>query len=307
MEPVKKAPASRLPDKMRLRVGGKVLALSNLDKVLYPAAGFTKAQVLHYYLQAAAVMLPHLAGRALTMKRYPEGVAADSFFEKRCPGHRPEWMPVASNGYCQADDPACLAWLANMAALEIHPQLAPDREPGRPTWLVFDLDPGPPAGILECGRVGLVLRDMLQGMGLASWIKTSGGAGLHCYAPLNTPVSYDQTKSFARRLARVLAQHWPDQVTSEMKKELRRGKVFIDWSQNDVVKTTVSVYSLRAKPQPTVSTPLAWNELQEAIDTSRPERLVFLADQVLERIEKYGDLFREVLTKKQTLPSFSAE
>ena len=294
-----------------VEVGGRQLTLSNLEKVLYPEAGFTKGQVIDYYTRIAPVLVPHLAGRPLTLKRYPNGVAGPFFYEKNCPKHRPPWVattPVFGGrkgetmDYCVADDLPTLVWMANLAALELHPSLSRGSEIGRPTMLVFDLDPGPPAALLECTRVALLLKEVLDGMGLESFVKTSGSKGLQLYAPLNTAVTYDETKAFAHALAKVLEARHPQQVLSLMKKELRTGKVFIDWSQNDEHKTTVSIYSLRARPRPTVSTPVTWDEIAEAGDSGDADHLVFEAPDVLARVEEHGDLFAPVLGLEQRLP-----
>lgn len=294
-----------------IEVEGRQISLSNLDKVLYPKTGFTKGQVIDYYVRVAPVLLPHLSGRPLTLKRYPEGVEGFHFYEKNCPSFRPEWMKTAkiwSPGnnrfmyYCVVEDLPTLVWLANLADLELHVSLsrAPDMQ--RPTVIAFDLDPGAPANIVQCCQVALWIRDIFNRFGIESFPKTSGSKGLQVYVPLNTAVTYDQTKPFARGIARLLEKQYPDQVVSEMKKALRGNKVFVDWSQNDDYKTTVCVYSLRAKDQPTVSTPVTWNEVAHCLKKQDPELLVFNSDHALERVEKYGDLFEPVLKLKQRLP-----
>jgi bifunctional non-homologous end joining protein LigD len=294
-----------------VEVGGRQLKLSNLDKVLYPEAGFTKGQVIDYYTRIAPVLVPHLTGRPLTLKRYPNGVDSQFFYEKNCPKHRPPWVattPVYAGrknelmDYCVADDLPTLVWMANLAALELHPSLSRAPEIQTPTMLVFDLDPGPPAALLECTRVALLLKEVLDELGLRSFAKTSGSKGLQIYAPLNTPVTYDETKPFAHALAKLLEARHPAQVLSLMKKELRTGKVFIDWSQNDEHKTTVSIYSLRARPRPTVSTPVTWDEVADAADRGDAGDLVFEAPDVLERVADDGDLFAPVLELEQHLP-----
>lgn len=298
-----------------VEVEGRQIKLSNLEKVLYPKSGFTKGQVIDYYVRIAPVLLPHLAGRPLTLKRYPEGVEGLHFYEKNCPVYRPEWMKTAkiwSPGnnrfmyYCVVEDLPTLVWLANLADLELHVSLsrAPDMQ--RPTVIAFDLDPGAPANIVQCCQVGLWVRDIFAQFGLESFPKTSGSKGLQVYVPLNTPVSYDQTKPFARAIARLLEDQHPDQVVSEMKKSLRPNKVFVDWSQNDDYKTTVCVYSLRAKDQPIASTPVTWDEVERCLKKADPELLVFTSDVVLKRVEDMGDLFAPVLTLKQTLPKIGA-
>lgn len=296
-----------------VKVGERKLALGNLDKVLYPAAGFVKAQVLDYYRRIASVLLPHLKGRPVTMKRYPEGVAAGYFYEKRCPVYRPRWMHtkrVPSAGppldYCVLDDEAALIWVANLASLELHTFLYTVHDISRPTFIAFDLDPGPPATILECLPLALDMRDRLAAAGLKAFPKTSGGKGLHLYVPLNTPVTFAKTKAFARALARTIEAEHPELAVSKPLKTLRRGKVFIDWSQNDEHKTTVCVYSLRARERPTVSTPVTWKELEAARRKGSDRDLVFEAGDVLERVRRKGDLFAEVLTLRQTLPRAAA-
>jgi bifunctional non-homologous end joining protein LigD len=293
-------------------IEGKQLTLSNLDKVMYPAVGFTKGQVIDYYARIAPVLLPHLEGRPLTMKRYPNGVNGMFFYEKNCPEHRPDWVqtvPVWSEGnkrtmqYCLAQDMATLIWAANLADLELHTSLSLGKEILRPTFIVFDLDPGPPADIVLCCQVGVWVREIFASLGLESFAKTSGSKGLQIYVPLNTAVTYDQTKPFAHELARLLERQHPDLVVSDMKKALRTGKVLVDWSQNDDHKTTVNVYSLRAKERPTVSTPVSWQEVEQCLKKKDPNLLVFTSEQVLERVKKKGDLFEPVLTTKQKLPS----
>jgi bifunctional non-homologous end joining protein LigD len=297
-----------------VEIEGKHLSLTNLDKVLYPAAGFTKGQVIDYYARIAPALLPHLAGRPLTLKRYPGGVDKEFFFEKNATKHRPDWVktaPIWSEGnqrtvnYILADDLPTLVWLANLAAIELHPSLSLANDIDRPTMMVFDLDPGPPANIVQCCQVGIWLRQIFEHFGLQSFPKTSGSKGLQIYVPLNTPTSYDDTKPFAHALARLLEQEHPELVVSDMKKAVRGGKVFVDWSQNDKHKTTISVYSLRARERPTVSTPVSWEEVEPALKKKDASLLVFEADQVLKRAEKMGDLFEPVLKLKQKLPQLS--
>ena len=292
-------------------IQGRHLKLSNLEKVMYPAAEFTKKDVIDYYVRIAPAIVPHLAGRALTRKRYPDGVDGEPFFEKNAPMHRPEWVktaPVWSGRnrrtihYILADDLATLVWLANLAALELHPSLARAEDITCPTEMVFDLDPGPPANIVQCCQVGLWLREIFEHFGLQSFPKTSGSKGLQIYVPLNTPVTYDATKLFSHALAQLLEHEHPDLVLSEMSKQARTGKVFVDWSQNDEHKTTVAVYSLRARERPTVSTPLKWEEVERALKKKDPASLVFEAGQSVSRFEKMGDLFEPVLDLKQQLP-----
>ncbi len=292
-------------------VEGKRLNLSNLDKVLYPAAGFTKGQVIDYYARIAPAILPHLQGHPVTMKRYPNGVDSEFFYEKNAPKHRPDWMktaPIWSHhnrrhiNYLLVNDLPTLIWLANLASLEIHPSLALATDIDCPTMMVFDLDPGPPANIVQCSQVGIWLRDIFDHWGLQCFPKTSGSKGLQVYVPLHTPTSYDVTKPFAHALARLLEHEHPDLVVSDMKKAVRTGKVFVDWSQNDEHKTTVSVYSLRAREHPTASTPVTWDEVERALKKKDASLLVFEAPQVIERFEKMGDLHAPVLELKQRLP-----
>ncbi len=293
-------------------VEGRQLSLSNLDKVLYPEVGFTKGQVIAYYQAVAAALLPHLAGRPLTLKRYPNGVDGQFFYEKNCPKHRPEWVETvgvwsqrnkADVNYCLANELPTLVWVANLASLELHTMLSWAPAIQQPSMLVFDLDPGPPATVVECGRVAFWLKEVLDDLGLAAFPKTSGSKGLQLYVPLNTPVTYNETKPFAHALARLLEDRHPKDVLSVMTKELRKGKVFIDWSQNDDSKTTVCVYSLRARPRPTVSTPVTWEEVQRVVDSGDPDDLAFEAADVLERIAADGDLFAPVAELEQSLPA----
>jgi bifunctional non-homologous end joining protein LigD len=280
--------------------------------VLWPASGFTKAGVIDYYARVADAILPHLRDRPLTLKRYPDGVEAQSFFEKRCPSHRPDWVetaPVWSGrnegdiDYCLCNERATLIWMAQLAALELHPSLSLADEIERPTVLAFDLDPGDPAGILECCRVGLRLREMFAELDLECFPKTSGSKGLQIYVPLNVEVTYERTKPFARAVAQTLEREQPKLVVSRMAKKLRKGKVFVDWSQNDQHKTTIAVYSLRARERPTVSTPLQWEEVERAAQREDADALRFEASDVLERVEEHGDLFTPVLELHQELPA----
>jgi bifunctional non-homologous end joining protein LigD len=294
-----------------VEIEDKHVKLSNLDKVLYPAAGFTKGQVIDYYARIAPVLLPHLTGKPLTMKRYPGGVNEEFFFEKNAPVHRPDWVktaPIWSYGnkrnvnYVLANDLATLIWVANLASLELHPSLSLAKDIDCPTMIVFDLDPGAPADMVQCAQVGVWLRDIFAHFGLQSFPKTSGSKGLQVYVPLHTPTSYEKTKPFAHALARLLEEQHPDLVVSDMKKTLRVGKILVDWSQNDEHKTTISVYSLRARERPTVSTPLKWDEVERVLVKKDPKLVVFEAEQVLSRVEKMGDLFEPVLKLKQKLP-----
>ncbi len=297
-----------------VEIEGKHLSLTNLDKILYPATGFTKGQVVDYYARIAPVLVPHLAGRPLTLKRYPEGVDKEYFFEKNATKHRPDWVktaPIWSEGnqrdvnYILCNDLATLVWIANLASIELHPSLSLAKDIASPRSMVFDLDPGPPADIVQCCQVGLWLRDIFEHFGLQSFPKTSGSKGLQIYVPLNTPTSYDATKTFSHALARLLENEHRDLVVSDMKKQLRVGKIFVDWSQNDEHKTTIGVYSLRAREHPTVSTPVKWAEVEQVLKKKDAALLVFEAGQVLERVQEMGDLFEPVLTLKQKLPKLA--
>jgi bifunctional non-homologous end joining protein LigD len=303
------SPAQRgAADRTVVEIEGRRLSLSNLDKVLYPEAGVRKAEVIDYYARIAPVMLPHLAGRGVTLRRFPDGVDDKSFFEKRCPSHRPEWVPtvpgpgdhVGPIGYCCLDSTAALVWAANMAAIEIHAPMAKAAELEQPTTCVFDLDPGAPAGIPECASVALDIRRVLDRLGVACYPKTSGSKGLQVYVPLNTPgTTHEGCSSFAQAVAQLLERVRRDEVTSTMRKDVRPGKVFVDWSQNSRHKTTVAPYSLRARPRPTVSTPVTWDEVGAAADG---EPLSFEAADVLTRVKERGDLFVDVTRLEQELP-----
>jgi len=294
-------------------VDGRTVRVSNPDKVLYPKTGFTKSDLVDYFCSIAPVLLPHLEGRMLTLKRYPNGVDGKFFYEKNCPSHRPDWVrtaPVRMSSktidFCLCEDLPTLIWLANLADLELHTSLACAAAPKEPTILAFDLDPGPPATIVECCRVGLWLEGMFSRLGLQAFAKTSGSKGLQVYVPLNAPgAAYEGpggTKTFAKAVAEMLEQAEPDLVVSRMTKSLRAGKVLVDWSQNDDAKTTVNVYSLRARERPTVSTPVSWDEVRACHDAADPQLLVFDAAEVLRRVERDGDLFAEVLSLRQQLP-----
>ena len=303
-----------MSEKAELVVAGRKVAVSNLDKVMYPETGFTKGQVIDYYIHIAPVLLPHLKRRPITLKRYPDGVDKFFFYEKQCPAHRPSWIKtttVASErreekhiDYCVIDDLPSLVWAANLADLELHAFLhrAPAIE--RPTALAFDLDPGPPADIKTCCKTALLLKEIFHGLKLESFPKTSGSKGLQIFVPLNTAVTYEKTKAFARALAELLAQKYPDLIVSKMQKSLREGKVLIDWSQNDIHKTTVNAYSLRARPHPTVSTPVTWDEDERCSGSRKGTiNLVFESTDTLRRVEKMGDLFEPLLKLKQKLPA----
>src|SRR6266704_1109338 len=300
-----------MPDKAELIVEDRKIQVSNLDKVLYPKVGFTKGQVIDYYIRIAPVLLSHLKDRPLTMKRYPDGVEGEFFYEKNCPSHRPKWVHTAqfwseSNdrmmNYCLVQDLPTLVWAANLADLELHTSLSRKNNIERPTMMVFDLDPGAPADIVQCCQIGIWLLELLGGMKLKAFAKTSGSKGLQVYVPLNTAVTYDQTKGLSRSLAQRLEREHPDRATSNMSKAVRKRKVFVDWSQNDEQKTTICVYSLRAKEEPTVSTPVTWNEVENCLKKKNAELLKFRFDQVLARMEKLGDLFEPVENLKQKPP-----
>jgi len=298
-----------------VEIAGRRLSLSNLEKDLYPSYCFTKAQILEYYRRMAGFILPHLQDRALTLKRYPEGVEQDYFFEKRCPTHRPAWVKTAQVHLdnkerltvCLVNDLETLIWVENLASLELHVPLARAASPETPDALVFDLDPGEPANILDCARVALILRDLLRPLRLTGYVKTSGQKGLHVYVPLNRPeTTFADTKRFSKAVAEVMQKNYPDLVTAKMAKEYRPGRVFINWSQNDAAKTMVCVYSLRAREKPFVSFPLAWQELEAAVGREREAHPAFglqvLHSEAVNRAEKQGDLFQEVLLTRQKLP-----
>lgn len=295
-------------ESVEIDVDGRHLSLSNLDKVLYPS-GFTKAQVIDYMARIAPVAIPHLTGRALTFKRFPDGTDTAGFFEKRCPGHRPPWVDVALGPgdrkggieYCRLDEVASMVWAANMAAIEIHAPMALAADLDTPRALVFDFDPGAPATIVECCQIALATRDVLAAVGLRGWCKTSGSKGLQMYVPLNTAgVTHEAAADFALAVGQVLERQLPGRVTTVMAKAERPGKIFVDWSQNAFHKTTIAPYSLRARPEPTVSTPVTWDEVDAAAD-GRLE-LRFTSDDVLQRVGRDGDLFEPVLTVRQELP-----
>lgn len=296
--------------KSQLDVNGTKVPVSNLEKVLYPKAGFTKGDVINYYVQVSSVLLPHLKNRPITLKRYPNGVDAGFFYEKECPSHRPGWIKTTKVGrskggdinYCMINDLPALVWTANLANLELHTFLHKAPAINRPTALAFDLDPGPPADIVLCCRVALLLKSMFDALKLQSFAKTSGSKGLQVYVPLNTPVIYEKTKPFSHAVAQLLERQLPDLVVSNMLKSIRGGKVLVDWSQNDDHKTTINVYSLRAKEHPNVSTPVEWSEVEKTWKKKSAKSLSFEPADVLKRVEKFGDLFEPVLKLKQKLP-----
>ncbi len=303
--------------KQQLQVDDRTLTLTNLDKVLYPAAHFTKGQVIDYYTRVAEWILPHLRDRPVTLKRFPDGVEGQAFYEKDAPRFTPEWVATAAvprraGGspihYVVINDRPTLIWCANIASLELHPFLHRANALDRPTSIVFDLDPGEGTTVVTCARIAFLLRDMLDGLGLKTFAKLSGSKGLQLYAPLNKPITYAKTQPFARSVAEMMARQHPDQVVAEMAKDQRPGKIFIDWSQNSDFKTTVGVYSLRAKRErPYVSLPVTWDELEEMVRRDDPDRLCLEPEAVLKRLDKLGDLFEPVLTLKQKLPDLDGQ
>jgi bifunctional non-homologous end joining protein LigD len=295
----------------KVEIEGRELTLSNLDKVLYPAVGFRKSDVIDYYRRIAPSVLPHLAGRPPTLVRAPDGPDGPRFFEKNCPSHHPDWVDTAPGNEatggtkgCLVDDLATLVWLANLAALELHTHQWTLADPAHPTAMVIDLDPGEPATIVDCCRVALELRETLDRLDLQCVVKTSGGKGLHLSVPiLGADATDEETKRFALALGQLLESRDPKRVLVDMKRSKRPGKVFIDWSQNDRHKTTVCVYSLRLRERPTVSTPLAWSEVEAALDAGDEDALTFDAPAVLARVAEHGDLYAESLTLHQSLPA----
>jgi bifunctional non-homologous end joining protein LigD len=305
-------PPRRRPDgRVDITVEGRTLSLSNLDKILYPRTGFTKGQLIDYYVRVAPALLPHLAGRPLTLKRYPNGVESEFFYEKRCPEHRPAWVrtaPIWSRhnqaviDFCLVEDVATLVWLANLADIELHTSLSQAADIERPTSVVFDLDPGPGTDVVDCARVALDLRELFDRLGLETVVKTSGSKGMQMYVPLNTPATYEQTKPFARAVAELVERAQPDRVVSRMTKALRPGRILIDWSQNDAHKTTVSVLSLRAREEPTASTPLEWDEVADAAAAGDADALRFTHDVAVARVAAGSDPFAPMVELEQELP-----
>lgn len=294
---------------VEVEIEGRRLSLSNLDKVLYPS-GFTKAQVIDYMARIAPVAVPHYTGRALTFRRYPDGTDTAGFFEKRCPAHRPEWVPVALGPgdrrggieYCCITETAAMVWAANMAAIEIHAPMALATDLDTPRAVVFDFDPGAPATVVDCCEIAIAVREVLDAVGLEGWCKTSGSKGLQLYVPVNADgLTHEGAADFALAVGQVLERQMPTRVTTVMAKAERPGKIFVDWSQNAHHKTTIAPYSLRARHDPTVSTPVAWDEV-EACAAGAVE-LRFTSDEVLERVDAVGDLFEPVLTLTQALPT----
>lgn len=298
-----------------VEISGRTLRLSNLDKPLWPAhppdvEAFTKGRMIDYYTHIAPVMIPHLEGRAITLRRWPDGVESHSFFEKNCPSHRPDWLATVTMGdvdYCRVEEPAALAWTANLAAVELHPTLArlPDLE--APTAVVFDLDPGAPADILTCGTVALMVRDILDRFSLTGFVKTSGSKGLQLYVPVGPQVRYERARTFAHVVARLIERNHPDLIVTTQERAVRKGRVLIDWGQNAPSKTTVCVYSLRAWPQPSVSTPVHWEEVEAAVESGEADRLRFGPDEVLARVEEEGDLMAGALVGEGDLPEFNGD
>jgi bifunctional non-homologous end joining protein LigD len=300
------------PAKAELEVQGVRLKLTNLDRVLFPETGFTKRDLIDYYAAVAPAILPHLKDRPLSMRRFPEGVDGESFWEKQCPSYRPDWVRTASISsesssrgkvdYCLVNDLPTLLWVANLACIELHVSLARATRRKTPDFMVFDLDPGPPAGLLDCAEIALLVRDGLSGQGLDSFAKVSGSKGIQVYVPLNVRgTTYSRTGGFAHALARTFEQEMPDRVVSKMRKDLRGGKVLIDWSQNSEHKTTVAVYSMRAKAEPSVSTPVSWERIESAFDNSDTDQLRFGPGEVLDLLDHRGDPFADLLGERQRL------
>lgn len=300
-------PASTQPAD-EITLDGRQLTIRNLDRVVFPRTATTKRDLLDYYVRIGDVMLAHLRERLLHMHRYPEGVEGPRFWQKGCPQHRPPWVqtaPVwsrdkqANIDFCVVDGLAALLWAVNIGSIELHASLHTRADLHRPTTLAFDLDPGEGVDVIACAEVALRLRELLSGAGLHALAKTSGSKGLQVYVPLNSDVTYAQTKPAAKAVAEVLERSWPERVVSRMARTLRRGKVLIDWGQNTEHKSMVCAYSVRAKPRPTVSTPLLWSEVAAAVAAADPDMLVFEMADVLERVERHGDLFADVLALQQ--------
>jgi len=297
----------RSDQRVTVTIDRRTLSLSNLEKVMFPETGFTKAQVIDYYVRVAVAMIPHVEQRCMTMRRWPDGVEGQSFFNKRCPDHRPDWIATSEGpgdrngtiGYCRVDEPAALVWTANMASIELHAPMAKAADIDAPTMVVFDLDPGEGVGITECAQVAMLANDVLAAVGLEAVAKTSGSKGLQVYVPLNTAHTHHQASDFARAVGQLLTKQHPKKVLVDMSKKLRAGKVFVDWSQNSRHKTTVAAYSLRARSRPMVSTPLSWDEVSNGADGTP---LSFTSDDVIERVAKSGDLFAPAANLRQELP-----
>lgn len=295
-----------------LEIEGRRVPVTNLEKALYPEAGFTKAQIIDFYIRVSPYLLPHFHDRPITLKRFPDGIHAPAFYEKQRPRFTPDWIqtfpvPRRAGGpdiqYILVNDLATLVWCANSASIELHPFLHRVPEIERPTFVVFDLDPGEGADIRACIEVAFLLKDVLSRLGLESLPKVSGSKGIQVYVPLNTPTTYAATQPFARALAQLLSREHPQLIVAEMAKVERTGKVFIDWSQNSDFKTTVGVYSLRAKrARPFVSMPVDWRELERAAKSGKTDGLYFEPEPALKRLSEIGDLFGPVLTLEQSLP-----
>lgn len=304
------------PARQQVTVGGRSLSVSNLDKVLYPATGTTKADVLRYYVEVADAILPHLAGRPVTLRRWPDGVEGEAFYQKRCPDHRPDWLGTIALGrigrdkvvdHCDLADVAALAWTANLGGLELHVPMGRAPDPLVPQAVVFDLDPGAPADVLDCAWLALRIREAFDHLGLEAWPKTSGGKGLQVYLPVNRPdTTYEDTRSFSHAIARTMEALHPDRVVSIQTKKERSGKVLVDWSQNHATKTTVCAYSLRGRAEPTVSTPLTWDEVARADAEGDASALRFDLDEVPRRLAERGELFAPVERRVQALPRLTA-
>lgn len=297
-------PHSDASDTREVAADGRGLVLTNLDKVLWPEVGFTKRQMISYYASIAPVLLPHLRARPLTLKRYPDGVEGLYWFQTECRG-RPSWMRthrISNFDYCIVDDLAALLWVANLASIELHPLLWVAEGPPTPSAVVFDLDPGPPAGLVACCRVALRVRSYLAVLGLESCAKTSGLEGLHVFVPLNGTAGFEATRSFARDIARTLAEEDRNVVIDRADRRLRSGKVFVDWAQNNAMRSMVAPYSLRAAAVPRPSMPVTWDEVEEAVATSRTSHLEVVAGELIDRVEALGDLFGPVLELRQDLP-----
>jgi bifunctional non-homologous end joining protein LigD len=298
------------PDTFTVSIEGRRVAVTNLDKVLWPASGMTKGELLQYYVAVAPTLLPHLRGRPLTLRRFPDGVEGASWHQNECRGE-PEWLTVFETGgrqgrvlrFCMVEDLASLVWIVNQGSIELHPFSWHVDAPRQPTQLVFDLDPGPPAGIVECARIALELRGLLAELGLVSLAKTSGSLGLHVHVPLGTPHDGAEVKEFAKLVARAIGERLPDEVVGEVHRSRRAGKVYVDWLQNDPTRQTVAPYSLRGLPFPTVAAPVTWDEVERAAASADADCLTFLHDEVVARIETHGDLFAPLNELEQRLPA----
>jgi bifunctional non-homologous end joining protein LigD len=301
------------PDDAEVEIGGHVVRLSNPGRVLWPATGFTKGEMIDYYRAVAPTMLPHLRGRGITLRRFPEGVDGPGWYQANCRG-RPPWVSTQdvtgrrgeTLRYCRIEDEATLVWVANLGTIEIHPFIGLAQRPAEPTALVLDLDPGAPASLVACSRVAVMLRDLLARHGLDSVVKTSGSVGMHVFAPLQPGHTFTATKAVARALARHLARREPDLVIDRVTRTDRAGRVFIDWVQNDETRSTVAPYSLRATPWPLVSMPVAWREVERAAATGDAASLLFRPRDAVRRIDGHGDLFEAALLGAGVLPDPSA-